>query len=112
MAPLLEAALFYVQTASGDLLAARDELARLRAARAAAGKLPGGQASARLEAFIAARRAQGRGIPALPAKMARVRPDAPAAGGVSRHRTPSWSACCPAPGAAATCAGSLDRRRR
>ncbi len=43
MARMLEAALFYVQTASADLLAARDELARLRAARAAAGKLPGGR---------------------------------------------------------------------
>lgn len=82
MAPLLEAALFYVQAASADLLAARDELTRLRADRAAAGKLPGGQARARVEAFISARREQGRGIPALPAKMARFRPDAPAAGGV------------------------------
>ncbi len=82
MARMLEAALFYVQTASTDLLAARDELARLRAARAVAGKLPGGQARARVEAFIAARREQGRGIPALPAKMARFRPDAPAADGV------------------------------
>jgi hypothetical protein len=39
MAPLLEAALFYVQIASADLLAARDELSRLRAARATAGRL-------------------------------------------------------------------------
>jgi hypothetical protein len=59
MARMLEAALFYVQTASTDLLAARDELTRLRAARAATGKLPGGQARARVEAFIAARREQG-----------------------------------------------------
>jgi hypothetical protein len=82
MARMLEAALFYVQTASADLLAARDELARLRAARAARSRLPSGQARARIEAFISTRRGQGRGIPALPAKMARLRPDAPVAGGV------------------------------
>jgi hypothetical protein len=117
MARMLEAALFYVQTASTDLLAARDELARLRAARAAAGKLPGGQARARVEAFIAARREQGRGIPALPAKMARVKPDAPTAGGViqapnaaragsapsaGESKAPRWSARARSTSAAAT----------
>jgi hypothetical protein len=82
MAPLLEAALFYVQAASTDLLAARDELARLRADRAARGRLPSGQTGTRIEAFIGRRREQGRGIPALPARMSHVRPGTAMAGGV------------------------------
>ncbi len=82
MARLLEAALFYVQVAGADLLAARDELSELRAARAAASRLAPGEARARIEALIGRRRREGRGIPALPGMMARFRPGAPTAGGV------------------------------
>ncbi len=66
--PLVKAAVFYVETASADLLAARQELAALQGARAACGARFIGCHGAReaVEAFIAARRATGRGIPALP----------------------------------------------
>lgn len=109
MARMLEAALFYVQTASADLLAARDELTRLRAARAAADKLPGGQARARVEAFIAARREQGRGIPALPAKMARVKPGAPTAGGVIQAPNVQLAGLLSGAGAAGHLRGLLEQ---
>ena len=65
MAPLLQAALFYVQTAAGDLLAAQQEITDLRAACDKATLRPG-EARTRLEAFIAARARAGRGIPATP----------------------------------------------
>ena len=64
IAPLLQAAVFYVQTAAGDLLAARAELAELHAATAAMARLTSGQARARLEEFVEARSQEGRGIPA------------------------------------------------
>lgn len=64
-APLIKAAVFYVETAAGDLLAARAEISALAAASAGI-RLGKGQARGRLEAFIAARRGAGRGIPALP----------------------------------------------
>ena len=65
MAPLLQAALFYVQTAAGDLLAAQREISALHAACAQVTLRPG-EARARLEAFIAGRARAGRGIPAAP----------------------------------------------
>jgi hypothetical protein len=65
MAPLLKAAVFYVQTAAGDLLAAHQEISTLHAACAQAILRPG-EARARLEAFIAGRARTGRGIPAAP----------------------------------------------
>lgn len=65
MAPLLQAALFYVQTAAGDLLAAQQEISTLKAACGQAALLPG-EARTRLEAFIAARTRAGQGIPATP----------------------------------------------
>ena len=65
MSPLLQAALFYVQTAAGDLAAAQREISDLRAARAQV-TLRAGEARARLEAFIAGRARAGRGIPAAP----------------------------------------------
>ena len=65
MAPLLQAALFYVQTAAGDLLAAQREISTLQAACAQVTLRPG-EARARLEAFIAGRARAGRGIPAAP----------------------------------------------
>jgi hypothetical protein len=64
-APLLQAALFYVQTAAGDLLAAQREISALQAARAQV-TLRAGEARARLEAFLAERARAGRGIPAAP----------------------------------------------
>src|SRR6266498_4810174 len=65
LAPMLQAALFYVQTASGDLLAGAREVAGLQAARSP-GPLPKGAATRRVAAFIEQRRRAGRGIPALP----------------------------------------------
>ena len=65
MAPLLQAALFYAQTAAGDLLAAQREISALQAACAQVTLRPG-EARARLEAFIARRARDGRGIPAAP----------------------------------------------
>jgi hypothetical protein len=64
IAPLLQAAVFYVQAAAGDLLAARAELAGLHAATATMPRLTSGQARARLDAFIQARSQEGRGMPA------------------------------------------------
>ena len=65
MAPLLQAALFYMQTAAGDILTAQREISDLRAACAQVTLRPG-EARARLEAFIAGRARAGRGIPAAP----------------------------------------------
>ncbi|MHB1446829.1 MAG: hypothetical protein ACYCZV_14410 [Acidimicrobiales bacterium] len=63
--PLIRAAMFYVETASADILAARAEIAALQSARA--GRLRGhGQGRMAVEAFITARRQAGRAIPALP----------------------------------------------
>lgn len=78
MAPLLRAALFYVQTAAGDLLAARQEISGLRQACSQV-TLRSGEARDRLEAFIAARARAGRGIPAAPPGR---RPDAAIRDGV------------------------------
>lgn len=58
MAGVLRWALFYVETASVDILAASEELSELRS-RPQNGRLPA------MEAFIALRRRHGRGMPAL-----------------------------------------------
>jgi hypothetical protein len=73
MGPLLKAAVFYVQTASGDLLAVRAEIAALHAAR---DRHPPrrGHAPERLRAFLARRHDERRGIPALPTELARTCP--------------------------------------
>jgi hypothetical protein len=81
MSPLLQAALFYVQTAAGDLAAAQREITDLRAACAQVTLRPG-QARARLEAFIAGRARAGRGIPAAP--HAGKIPGAVTAGGIAQ----------------------------
>ncbi|MFD6045205.1 hypothetical protein ACFWG7_28380 [Streptomyces koyangensis] len=65
MRPLLSAALFYVQVASRDLLAARALLERLREEQPK-NDIELVQTRGRLDAFIAERRALGRGMPALP----------------------------------------------
>ena len=73
--------MFYLHTASGDLLAAAREIAGLQAARSP-GPLPKGAAARRVAAFIEQRRRAGRGIPALPRHEAGKRPDAAIVGGV------------------------------
>ncbi|MEK8146259.1 hypothetical protein NKH18_48540 [Streptomyces sp. M10(2022)] len=71
MRPFLAAAVFYVQFASHDLLAAREELSCMREAlKAEAMPVPFGRGGSltreKIEQFIAQRRAEGRGLPALP----------------------------------------------
>lgn len=61
IAPLLRMAVFYVETASRDILAVRREIADLVAAE----KAPPREATARLETWLAERVAAGRGLPAL-----------------------------------------------
>ncbi|GAA2246726.1 integrase [Streptomyces atrovirens] len=73
LAPLLRAAVFYVEKASGDILTAQREIAALEAARKGQ-NLGHGQARERVLAFIAQRRAAGRGIPALPRETAHTVP--------------------------------------
>ncbi|MFB7268684.1 hypothetical protein ACFCXH_42115, partial [Streptomyces nojiriensis] len=71
MRPILAAAIFYVQYVSRDLLAARADLASLmEAAKAEPQPLPFGRSGnptrEKVERFITQRRAEGRGLPALP----------------------------------------------
>ena len=80
-APLIKAAVFYVETAAGDVLAARAELARLRTATQNI-RHPPGTVTSQLEAFIDGRRASGRGIPALPVQTRCKRPDAVVVDGI------------------------------
>ncbi|WP_190816364.1 hypothetical protein [Saccharopolyspora pogona] len=61
--PLIKAAIFYVETASHDILAAQREIATLTAAQGNR-QLGRGEAAEAVEAFISRRRAAGRGIPA------------------------------------------------
>jgi hypothetical protein len=75
IAPLLKAAVFYVQTASADLIAARTELDHLDNALTGIHLGPG-QPRARLHDFIARRRLEHRGIPALPVRSAHRAPGA------------------------------------
>ncbi|MFE9765903.1 hypothetical protein ACFYPC_15480 [Streptomyces sp. NPDC005808] len=81
LAPLLRAAVFYVETASGDILAAQEEISALKAARMGQ-NLGHGQARERALAFIAGRRAAGRGIPAIPVEAAHTVPGAVTVDGV------------------------------
>ncbi|WP_369223194.1 hypothetical protein AB5J52_19315 [Streptomyces sp. R39] len=96
IAPLLRAAVFYVEKASGDILAAQREIATLEAARKGQ-NLGHGQARDRVLAFIAERRAAGRGIPALPRETAHTVPDAVTVDGVPQspnHRLVSLLTGC------------------
>ncbi|WP_324783181.1 hypothetical protein [Streptomyces sp. H51] len=96
LAPLLRAAVFYVETASGNILAAQREVAALEAARKGQ-NLGAGQARERVMAFIAGRRAAGRGIPALPRETAHTVPDAITVEGVPQspnHRLVSLLTGC------------------
>ena len=80
-APLIAAAVFYVETAAADLLAAGAEIARLEQARAGRWLAPAA-ARTRLEAFIQTRRDAGRGIPALPRQALHKAPGAVISDGV------------------------------
>jgi hypothetical protein len=82
MAAMLKAALFYVTTASVDILAARDEVARMDAGNAVRPRRRRGEAPQILREFIHQRSEDGRGIPAR-AKSVRVSDqDVPIIGGV------------------------------
>ncbi|MGW0561639.1 hypothetical protein ACWDZ4_13720 [Streptomyces sp. NPDC003016] len=76
MRALLSAALFYVETASLDIFAAQDELARLGEQHSRRGKAGDGEIRHRLEDFIEQRRSAGRGLPALPLALAHTKPEA------------------------------------
>ncbi|WP_336215999.1 hypothetical protein [Nonomuraea sp. LPB2021202275-12-8] len=80
-APFIKAALFYVDTASADLLAARREIEALQTARDTCERGPG-EVEQRLRSFIDQRRAHGQGIPALPLQQAHTRPEAAIVDGV------------------------------
>ena len=67
--PLIKAAVFYVQTASQDLIAAQHKLEALQQARTGQ-RLDRGEALARLHRFIDSRRQAGRGLPAIPVAQA------------------------------------------
>ncbi|MFF3376452.1 hypothetical protein ACFYXF_26295 [Streptomyces sp. NPDC002680] len=81
LAPLLRAAIFYVETASGDILATQKEIAALEAARNGR-RLVQGQARERVLSFITERREAGRGIPAVPLGTAHTVPGAVVVDGV------------------------------
>ncbi|MFF8592885.1 hypothetical protein ACF061_15855 [Streptomyces sp. NPDC015220] len=87
MRPFLAAAVFYVRYASGDILAARDDLARM-AETTKAEPVPapfgrdGSPTRAKIERFIAHRRAEGRGLPALPLERVHTVPGATVIDGV------------------------------
>ncbi|WP_200263399.1 hypothetical protein [Streptomyces sp. HSG2] len=96
LAPLLRTALFYVEKASGDVLAAQREVSALEAARKGQ-NLGHGQARERVLAFVSERRAAGRGIPALPRETAHTVPDAVTVDGVPQspnHRLVSLLSGC------------------
>ncbi|MFJ2817021.1 hypothetical protein [Streptomyces sp. NPDC087294] len=76
MRALLNAALFYVETASHDIFAAQEELARLEEQRSRRGKAGDGEVRHRLEDLIEQRRSVGRGLPALPRALAHTKPEA------------------------------------
>ncbi|MEU9303372.1 hypothetical protein [Streptomyces sp. NPDC048269] len=82
MRALLGAALFYVETASRDIFAAQEELARLEQNWSRRSKASDGEVMQRLDAFIEARRAAGRGLPALPRALVHTKPGARIVDGV------------------------------
>jgi hypothetical protein len=82
ISPLLQAAVYYVETAGQDILAARFEIEQLEADRFS-GPLARQEVQAGLAAFVDGRRATGRGIPALPPGSAR-KCGVPIADGIAR----------------------------
>jgi hypothetical protein len=79
--PLIKAAVFYVETAGHDILAARREITAHQTAREGQTRHRG-DAKRAMEAFIASRRAAGRGIPAVPLDIAHKCPGATVTDGV------------------------------
>lgn len=82
MSPLLRAAVFYIQVASHDILAALAEVSALEAARADRSRASRRDAAARIQAFVDQRRLQGRGIPALASAQTHAIGNAPVVDGV------------------------------
>lgn len=81
MAPLLRAALFYVESVSADILAAADLARRLDSRKPEAAQR-NGDTAARVTRWLEQRRASGQKIPSLPAKMKHLAPDAAIIDGV------------------------------
>ncbi|MFE2416323.1 hypothetical protein [Streptomyces hokutonensis] len=82
MGPFLAGAVFYLEKAGPDILAAAREIKRLEAQIAAGPKEGRGGSEAKIQDFIARRRAAGRGIPALPIQLNKGRPGAPVVDGI------------------------------
>jgi hypothetical protein len=82
MGPFLAGAVFYLEKAGPDILAAAREIKRREAQIAAGPKERSGSGKAKIQAFIARRRAEGRGIPALPIQQNEGRPGAPVVDGI------------------------------
>ncbi|MEV7108734.1 hypothetical protein [Streptomyces atroolivaceus] len=80
MRPFLTGVVFYVETAAQDVITAREELARIDATTVP--RSGQGGARRKFEQFIAERRTQGRGIPALPLERHARRPEASVIDGV------------------------------
>ncbi|MGY5032848.1 hypothetical protein ACWC9U_18515 [Streptomyces sp. 900116325] len=108
LAPLLRAAVFYVEKASSDILTAQREIVALEAARKGQ-HLGHGQARERVLAFIAERRAAGRGIPALPRETAHTVPDAMTVDGVPQSPNHSLISLLTGCGIAAHLRPLMDR---
>jgi hypothetical protein len=81
--PLIKAAVFYVQTASRDILTARQALASLQATPPGP-KLRHGQGEAKIQTFLDQLRAQGRRLPALPVHKAHTRPGVRIVNGIAQ----------------------------
>jgi hypothetical protein len=81
MSPYLRGAVFYVTTASKDILAGQRVLEDLRAA-AERKPYAYGRGRAMFASLAAVRGTAGRGLPALPLEMAHLRPDAPVVDGI------------------------------
>ncbi|MEU9290310.1 hypothetical protein AB0D57_38155 [Streptomyces sp. NPDC048275] len=82
MAPLLRAAIFYITVASRDICAAQAEVEALRQAASRKPYATPGAKEAAFSAFVARRRAAGRGIPSLPLESAQTKPEASLVNGV------------------------------
>ncbi len=80
--PLLKAAVFYVETASHDILTSRRELADLKAADRTRTRNWRGTSQAKVARFIDQLRASGRPVPAVPYKDRHTCPDAKIVDGV------------------------------
>ncbi|MFF2941343.1 hypothetical protein ACFVSQ_16025 [Streptomyces niveus] len=80
--PLLKVAVFYVETASGDILAARRELASLKATNKDRDRNSRGTSKGKIARYVDELRASGRPVPAVPFKDRHTCPDAKVVDGV------------------------------